>query len=81
MKDYIIPDRNMVAFIGTREPKKELIDFLHHKGIKCILGVLGNLDKKAAVRGNELYLEYINQGVDILATDRPEAVFEIINKL
>lgn len=76
-----IPDRNMVAFIGTREPKKELIDFLHQKGIKCILGVLGNLDKKAAVRGNELYLEYINQGVDILATDRPEAVFEIINKL
>jgi glycerophosphoryl diester phosphodiesterase len=76
-----IPDQNMVAFIGTREPKTELIDFLHKKGIMCILGVLGNLDKRAAARGDEYYRTFIDQGVDILATDRPEAVNEIINKL
>lgn len=76
-----IPDKNMVAFIGTREPKTELIDFLHKKGIMCILGVLGNLDKKAAARGDEYYKTFIDQGVDILATDRPEAVNGIINKL
>ncbi|MCP9756951.1 glycerophosphodiester phosphodiesterase [Lacihabitans sp. CCS-44] len=76
-----IPDQNMVAFIGTREPKTELIDFLHKKGIMCILGVLGNLDKRAAARGDEYYKTFIDQGVDILATDRPEAVNEIINKL
>ena len=75
-----IPDKNMVAFIGTREPKTELVDFLHKKGIMCILGVLGNLDKKAAARGDEYYKSFIDQGVNILATDRPEAVNKIINK-
>ena len=78
LKDLGIPDKNMVAFIGTREPKTELIDFLHSKGISTILGVLGNLDKKAAVKGNDLYKSWISQGVDILATDRPEAVFEVL---
>jgi glycerophosphoryl diester phosphodiesterase len=81
LHDAGIPDKNMVAFIGTREPKTELIDFLHKKGIVCILGVLGNLDKKAAARGDEYYKTFIDQGVDILATDRPEAVNGIINKL
>lgn len=81
LREAGIPDKNMVAFIGTREPKTELIDFLHKKDIMCILGVLGNLDKKAAARGDEYYKIFINQGVDILATDRPEAVFGIINKL
>lgn len=76
-----IPDKNMVAFIGTREPKPEFIDFLHKKGIMCILGVLGNLDKKAAARGDEYYKTFIDQGVDVFATDRPEAVYGIINKL
>lgn len=81
LHDAGIPDKNMLAFIGTREPKSELVDFLHKKGIMCILGVLGNLDKKAAARGNDFYKTFIDQGVDILATDRPEAVNEIINKL
>jgi glycerophosphoryl diester phosphodiesterase len=76
-----IPDKNMLAFIGTREAKTELIDFLHKKGIMCILGVLGNLDKKAAARGDEYYNTFLHQGVDIFATDRPEAVYGIINKL
>jgi glycerophosphoryl diester phosphodiesterase len=46
----------------------------------CILGVLSNLDKKAAARGDEYYKSFIDQGVDILATDRSEAVNKIINK-
>ncbi len=73
-----IPDKNMVAFIGTHEPKAELIEFLHSKGIPTILGVLGNLDKKAAAQGNKVYKNYIDLGVDILSTDRPEAVYSVI---
>ncbi len=76
-----IPDKNMVAFIGTREPKPEFIEFLHNKGIMCILGVLGNLDKKAAASGDQLYSDFIKSGVDIFATDRPEAVYSVINKI
>lgn len=73
-----IPDRNMVAFIGVNEPDKSLIGFLHAKGIPVILGVLGNLDKKAAAQGNKVYKNYIDLGVDILSTDRPEAVYSVI---
>ncbi len=75
-----IPDRNMVAFIGVNEPDKALIDFLHAKGIPVILGVLGNLDKKAAARGNNVYKNYIDLGVDILSTDRPEAVYSVMDR-
>jgi glycerophosphoryl diester phosphodiesterase len=78
LRELGIPDKNMVAFIGTREPQKELIDFLHQKGILTILGVLGNLDKKAEAQGNNVYKKYIDLGVNILSTDRPEAVYSVI---
>lgn len=75
-----IPDKNMVAFIGTREPKKELINFLHAKNIKTILGVLGNLDKKAEAANNTLYSTWASLGVDIFATDRPFDVHKEIKQ-
>lgn len=65
-----IPDKNMVAFIGTREPNKEFNEFLHKKGICTILGTLGNLDKMAATKGDNLYNEWVKNGADILSTDR-----------
>lgn len=74
-----LPDKNMVAFIGTREPKKELIDFLHSKGIMTILGTLGNLDKKAEAQGDDLYKQWKQTGADIFATDRPIAIKQIFN--
>ncbi len=81
LHDAGIPDRNMLAFIGTREPKPDLINFLHKKGIMTILGVLGNLDKKAAAKNDTPYLDWINAGADILATDRPEAVYKVIQSI
>lgn len=65
-----IPDKNMVAFIGTREPNKEFNDFLHKKGIVTILGTLGNLDKMAAAKGDKIYKDFVDNGADILSTDR-----------
>ncbi|SOE19872.1 glycerophosphoryl diester phosphodiesterase [Spirosomataceae bacterium TFI 002] len=73
-----IPDKNMIAFIGTREPKKELIDFLHSKGILTLLGTLGNLDKKALNSSNNLYQQWSQMGVDIFATDYPFEVYEAL---
>jgi glycerophosphoryl diester phosphodiesterase len=66
-----IPWPNIVAFTGTRRSPPALYDALHQKGIKCILGTLGNIDKQAAARGDEIYQELVAQGVDIFATDRP----------
>ncbi|GAB3166001.1 glycerophosphodiester phosphodiesterase family protein [Telluribacter humicola] len=66
-----VPDNRMVAFVGTREAPAELYDFLHKKGIMCILGTLGNLDKMAIARGDEVYVKFVENGADILSTDRP----------
>lgn len=73
-----VPDKNMVAFIGTREPNKEFNDFLHKKGICTILGTLGNLDKMAIAKGDHLYKGFVNNGADILSTDRMFEAYEAI---
>lgn len=66
-----IPDNRMIAFVGTREPSAELYEFLHKKKIRTILGTLGNLDKMAEVRGEATYQRFVDNGADILSTDRP----------
>ena len=66
-----IPDNRIVAFVGTRQPKPELVQLLHQHGIKIILGTIGNLDRQADSKGYQVYAEYIENGADILSTDRP----------
>lgn len=65
------PDNRMLAFVGTREPDKTLYEFLHTKGIACILGTLGNLDKQAVAKGDAVYKTFAQDGADIMSTDRP----------
>ncbi len=69
-----IPTQNMLAFTGTRLSSDSLYNKLHSYGIKTMLGTLGNLDKRAEARGDALYKEWIDKGIDIIATDRPFAV-------
>ena len=69
-----IPTKNMIAFTGTRLSDKSLFKKLHNNDILCMLGTLGNLDKRAEVRGDNLYNEWLSLGADMLATDRPFAV-------
>lgn len=76
-----VPDDRMIAFVGVSEPELSLYKFLHEKGIYCILGVLGNLDRKAVAQGDSTYLGYIQRGADILATDRPLEAFEAIQSI
>lgn len=71
LRELGIPDNRMVAFVGVKEPSEELYQFLHAKGIACILGTLGNLDKQAATKGDQLYKTFVQRGADILSTDRP----------
>ena len=66
-----IPLDRVVAFVGVNEPQPELYQQLHAKGIRCILGTMGNLDQKAAARTTNVYAELIKNGADILSTDRP----------
>ncbi|WP_164112888.1 MULTISPECIES: glycerophosphodiester phosphodiesterase family protein [Sphingobacterium] len=66
-----IPDNRIVAFVGTRQPEPELVQLLHQHGIKIILGTIGNLDRQADSKGYQTYAEYVENGADILSTDRP----------
>jgi len=73
-----IPTENMMAFTGTRLSPEAFYQKLHDLGITCTLGTLGNLDKQAQAKGDELYRKWENLGVDIIATDRP---FEVATSL
>lgn len=71
LRELGLPDSRMIAFIGVKEAAPELYQFLHEKGIACILGTLGNLDKQAVARGDQVYKDFVKNGADILSTDRP----------
>jgi glycerophosphoryl diester phosphodiesterase len=75
-----VPDNRMVAFVGVKEPEKDLYQFLHEKGIACILGTLGNLDKQAAAKGDRVYKTFAENGADIMSTDRPLEVWHALKK-
>lgn len=75
-----IPTENMLAFTGTRLSDTSLFKRLHDNNIVCMLGTLGNLDKSAEAKGDQLYLQWKELGADILATDRPFEAFKAINE-
>lgn len=74
-----IPTENMMAFTGTRLSSTALYQKLHDLGISCTLGTLGNLDKQAQAKGDELYQKWVDLGIDVIATDRPFAVAASLN--
>ncbi len=81
-KNTGIPLDNMMAFVGITEPPASLYQTLHQAGLYCILGTMGNLDQMAVARGDEVYIRLMEQGADILSTDRPIEVAPLIkNKL
>lgn len=76
-----IPVDRWIAFTGTSERPAEFNRILHEKGVFTILGVMGNLDRSAAARGSKVYTDLIQNGADILATDRPIEAAEAIKSL
>ncbi|WP_323836021.1 glycerophosphodiester phosphodiesterase family protein [Algoriphagus sp. D3-2-R+10] len=66
-----IPWTRVIAFTGVAERPQDFNLALHKKGVFAILGTLGNLDKSAIARGDQLYASFVQKGADILATDRP----------
>ena len=76
-----IPTQNMLAFTGTRLSHVSFYEELHELGVKTILGTLGNLDKMAAAKGDSLYVNWLNLGTDVIATDRPFEVARVLRNL
>lgn len=67
----LAPAHQTFAFTGTKRSPKALYDTLHHYGIKTIFGTMGNIDRQAKKKGNIVYQELIENGVDVIATDYP----------
>lgn len=78
LRELGVPDKRMIAFVGVKEPDAELYQFLHQKGIACILGTLGNLDKQAIAKGDQVYKQFAQNGADIMSTDRPLEVWKAV---
>jgi len=76
-----IPVDRWIAFTGTSERTPEFNKQLHELGVFTILGTLGNLDRSAIARGDQLYAGFVQNGADILATDRPIEAAKAIESL
>jgi glycerophosphoryl diester phosphodiesterase len=74
-----IPTENMLAFTGTRLSPPSLYKSLQENDIVCMLGTLGNLDRQAKAKGDQLYETWKSRGIDIIATDRPFEAFNAVN--
>lgn len=75
-----IPMNRVTAFTGTRLQKKQLYNMLHKEKVFVNCGTLGNLDKKAATKGDHWYKKWERLGIDIFATDRPLEVGQVLYK-
>lgn len=73
-----IPTDKMIAFTGTRLSEVTLYKRLNQLKIPAILGTLGNLDKRAAAKGDDLYKKWATLGIQFIATDRPLQVYKAL---
>ncbi|NJL15745.1 MAG: glycerophosphodiester phosphodiesterase family protein [Microscillaceae bacterium] len=73
--------RRMVAFTGVGRLDTALVQALHQKKIKAIVGTMGKLDQEAEANAEEIYAQLTAEGqADILATDRPLAAWPSLQK-
>lgn len=78
LQDGEINLEKAVIFTGTVLSDPELLDAIHESGVYTVLGTLGNLDKRAASRGDHLYREWVNQGYDLFSSDRAEEIWKAL---
>jgi glycerophosphoryl diester phosphodiesterase len=65
-----VPDSRIVAFVGVSAPDKSVYDYLNSKGIACILGTMGNLDRSAAANPQrKVFYNLVANGAAFLSTD------------
>jgi len=76
-----VPSKNLIMFVGIREPKPEVYELLHKNGIKAILGTMHNLDNSALKKGEKVYQNLIKNGADVLATDNVKLAASAISKM
>ena len=70
-----IPANRLMGFTGTEDPRPRLFSLLSKRDVEVIFGTLGgrdSIDNEIAQSGYEaLYADIAEDGVDLIATDRP----------
>jgi glycerophosphoryl diester phosphodiesterase len=61
----------VVAFAGVGGCEAALLERLHARGIRAIVGTFGAIDERGRAEGAAPYAELLERGVDIIATDEP----------
>lgn len=87
-EEYGVPWKNVVVFVGHKEPENlEIFELIHEKGSLCIMGTSRNLDRKyidgevAEIKElKKAYLKLLDKGVDIIETDIPVPLSQIISQ-
>ncbi len=76
-----VPDNRMVAFVGTAVPDKALFERFHARGISCIIGTMGNLDRSAVANlDQKVYKGILEKGADFISTDELELAARDFNQ-
>jgi glycerophosphoryl diester phosphodiesterase len=75
LKESGFPLEKVVAFTGTIRSESVLLDSLLAHDIAPVMGTMGNIDRQAEARGNDIYRELAEEGIKIFSTDRPVEVF------
>lgn len=83
-----IPWSNVVAFVGHNPPiSKNIIELIHKKNVKCIVGSSRNIDKdfiKGKINQKELssgFHQLIHSGADIIEADLGILSIESLNNI
>lgn len=80
--DAGIKPQKLIAFVGVDSCDVELVNFLHQKGISCILGTMRQIDAEALSSGYKAYIPFLTeQKIDVLATDQPKLAEEAIQSM
>ncbi len=70
-----VPADRLIGFTGIEDPRPRLFSLLNDRDVEVIFGTLGgrnSIDREIARTGDETrYDALADQGVDIIATDRP----------
>lgn len=74
-----VPADRLLGFTGVEAPRPHLFSALGDRDVEVIFGTLGgrdSIDSEIARTGdNGRYAELANDGVDLIATDRPKAAY------
>ncbi|BDD03382.1 glycerophosphodiester phosphodiesterase family protein [Aureibacter tunicatorum] len=76
-----VDPKRMIAYTGKKTKSEKYYYFMHGKGIMNIIKAAGKLDEKAKKTDDDLYIEMVQLGVDIISTDRPVEVSKELNFL